>query len=109
MLRLIKLIIPIGFLVISSPKGYAQNLPRICIYFQEETNFINVDIEEDSTYTDFRIVREGFETPKKREIAQKKWQHSPTEAKFPYFYYDFYAVRKPQKIHSVENIRIALI
>lgn len=89
----------------TAPFGNAQNKPRLCICFKENTKYISMDMRKDSTVTSFSIVRKGYETEEQREKERIRWEEIKSRIPIPpQFEYNFYSTKKPQKINSISTI-----
>lgn len=105
MSKLINILFVIGILVISWLNGFGQQRPMICIYFEEDTEFINVGMREDSTFTSFSIDKEGFETEEQRKKIREEYdrQVDPYQPP-PSFTINFISSWKPEKVTSIKEI-----
>lgn len=102
---MINILFVIGILVISWLNGFGQQRPMICIYFEEDTEFINVGMREDSTFTSFSIDKEGFETEEQRKKIREEYdrQVDPYQPP-PSFTINFISSWKPEKVTSIKEI-----
>jgi len=73
MSKLINILFVIGIMAISWLNGFSQQKPMLCIYFEEDTEFINVGMREDSMFTSFSIVKAGFETEEQRKKVLEEY------------------------------------
>lgn len=105
MSKLIKIVVLAGMFFIGSLNGYAQDIPRLCISFEEDTEFLNVGMREDSTFTSFSIVKEGFETEEQRQKVREEYyrQVDPYQPP-PSFTINFISSWKPEKVMSIKEI-----
>lgn len=100
--------ISIVIIVLSSVgnlNGYAQDQPRLCVYFKQSAKYIEIKLREDSTHTHFKIIRKGFETEEQRKKAWEEYRQDPfADELYPIFYRTFYSVRKPEKLTSIKEV-----
>lgn len=82
-----------------------QHWPMVCICFENDTEFINANIREDSTFTSFSIVKGGFETEEQRKkvVEEYRRQVDPYQPP-PSFTINFISSWKPEKIMSIKEI-----
>ena len=74
---------------------------RLCITFSKDSEFVQIQRGKDSTITDFRIIRKGYETEEMRKNARKEYYNgSPTEAGYPNFYISFFVTEKSEVINE---------
>lgn len=86
--------------------GNAQSNSKLCILFNKNTEYISVNVANDSMRTAFNIVIEGYETKEKREKAIKDWAKQVNRvAGGPNFYYNFFSIHKPVKISSIKEVK----
>lgn len=87
--------------------GQSQNPEKLCVCFFQGNDYIDIKIQNrDSTYTYFKVVREGFETEEAREIAFKQYRSNLFDLP-PNFYLTFIAVERPIKFDSIDEINCA--
>jgi hypothetical protein len=105
MSKLIYISFVFGLLAISWQDGFGQQRTMLCIYFEEDTEFINVGMREDSTFTSFSIVKKGFETEEQRKNVRKEYnrQVDPYQPP-PSFTINFISSWKPEKVKSIKEI-----
>ncbi len=88
-------------LLLAQKKGRAA----LCVYFKENTKNIKVDMDADSTHTEFTIWSPGLETNAKRKKALKEYRAHPTGDYNPSFILpDFFSVDKPRKMTSLKAL-----
>lgn len=106
MSKLINIPFIIALLTIGSwINGKAQDSLPQCIIFERGSDFVNIQITEDSTRASFSIIKKGFETEEKREKAwEEYYQGPPVEERYPIFSIDFSSYSKPEKVKSIEEL-----
>ncbi|MDT0641590.1 hypothetical protein RM553_01980 [Zunongwangia sp. F363] len=83
-------------------KSWSQDNGKLCVCF-DQSKYMDVRLRSDSTYTDFKVVKEGFESKIKRARTTEKSKNNFLEAD-PEFYLHFYSVEKPDVIESVVGL-----
>lgn len=84
--------------------GQSQSPEKLCVCFNQGNKFIDINIQDkDSTFTHFKIIREGFETEEQRKIVMEEYRRNLFDLP-PNFYMTFFAVKKPEKIYSIDEI-----
>ncbi len=87
---------------------YAQNIPMTCICFSDQTPFINIRINKDSTLTEFQIINEGYETEESRKKVFDEYDKNPWVFAFApedLFYQTYYSYgeKTSSQVTSLEN------
>jgi len=104
MSQLIKIISVFSSFAINWVNGYSQQTSVICIYFEEDTEFLNVSIREDLTFTSFIIVQKGFETEEQRRKVLEEYHHQVDSYQPPpSFTINFLSTSKPEKVISIDE------
>ncbi len=105
-MKTIKLVLFLVLLLPSQSLLAQKKKAALCIYFKENTKNIKIEMNADSTHTEFTIWGIGFETKAKRKKALKEyWANSAGTTLQPTFLYpDFFSVDKPQKMTSLKAL-----
>lgn len=83
----------------------AQDISRLCIYFEQHEKNMEMSFNKDSTSVAFNILRKGFETIEKRKSAKEEFYKGNFHSEPPVdFYIVFLSNRKPDKFKSLKNI-----
>lgn len=105
MYRLIKFFLAFTIIVVATSCVYAQSNSKLCILFDENSKYIDMNTSKDSMSAAFNIVMEGYETEEKRKKAKREWaKREDRVAGGPHFYYNFFSVNKPIKIKSIKSL-----
>ncbi len=104
-MKTIKTVLFLVLLLPSQPLLAQEKEARLCIYFKENTKNIKIEMNADSTHTEFTIWGIGFETKAKRKKALKEYRAHPTGDYQPSFLSpDLFSVDKPQKMTSLKAL-----
>ncbi len=104
-MKMIKIVLLLVLLLPSQPLLAQKKKTGLCIYFRENTKNIKVEMDADSTHTEFTIWGPGLETNAKRKKALKEYRAHPTGDYYPSFIMpDFFSARKPKKMTSLKAL-----
>ncbi len=76
---------------------------KLCVCFEKGNKYIEIEKNENSTHTDFSIVKPAYETESDRKKALKKYRKTAFGNSLgpPNFYI---SMRKPVELNSMEDI-----
>lgn len=96
------LVLLIGFAL--TQESFSQS--KLCVCFEKGNKYIEIEKNENSTHTDFSIVKFGYETESDRKKALKEYRKTALENSLgpPNFYIFYFSMKKPVELNSMEDI-----